>query len=48
MIAGLLKAPSKYSPLSNPGLARTRARLVLSQMQEAGFITEAEERQGGR
>ena len=45
MIAGLLKAPSKYSPLSNPGLARTRARLVLSQMQEAGFITEAEERQ---
>ena len=48
MIAGLLKAPSKYSPLSNPGLARTRARLVLSQMQEAGFITEAEEQQGGR
>ncbi len=45
MIAGLLKAPSKYSPLSNPGLARTRARLVLSQMQEAGFITEAQERQ---
>ncbi len=44
MIAGLLKAPSKYSPLSNPGLARTRARLVLSQMQEAGFITEDEER----
>ena len=47
MIAGLLKAPSKYSPLSNPGLARTRARLVLSQMQDAGFITEAEEQQGG-
>ena len=43
MIAGLLKAPSKYSPLTNPGLARTRARLVLSQMQEAGFITEDEE-----
>lgn len=44
MIAGLLKAPSRYSPLSNPVLARTRARLVLSQMQEAGFITEDEER----
>ncbi len=44
MIAGLLKAPSKYSPLANPGLARTRARLVLSQMQDAGFITEDEER----
>lgn len=44
MIAGLLKAPSRYSPLSNPTLARTRARLVLSQMEEAGFITETEER----
>ena len=44
MIAGLLKAPSKYSPLSNPGIARARARIVLSQMQEAGFITEDEER----
>jgi len=45
MIAGLLKAPSKYSPLTNPVIARARARLVLSQMQEAGFITEDEERQ---
>ncbi|MTD95149.1 PBP1A family penicillin-binding protein [Hyphomicrobium sp. xq] len=45
MIAGLLKAPSKFSPLSNPGLARSRAKLVLSQMQEAGFITEDQERQ---
>lgn len=44
MIAGLLKAPSKYSPLSNPSIARARARLVLSQMQEAGFITEDEQR----
>ena len=44
MIAGLLKAPSKYSPLSNPGSARARARIVLSQMQEAGFISEDDER----
>ncbi len=44
MIAGLLKAPSRYSPLSNPTLARTRARIVLSQMQDAGFISEDEER----
>src|SRR6185312_14483749 len=44
MIAGLLRAPSKFSPLSNPGLARARAKLVLSQMQDAGFITEDEER----
>ncbi|HWK39950.1 MAG TPA: PBP1A family penicillin-binding protein [Hyphomicrobium sp.] len=45
MIAGLLKAPSKYSPLTNPVIARARARLVLSQMQEAGFITEEQEQQ---
>ncbi len=44
MIAGLLKAPSRYSPLSNPKLARTRAKLVLSQMEEAGFINADEER----
>jgi penicillin-binding protein 1A len=44
MIAGLLKAPSRYSPLSNPNLARTRARLVLSQMQDAGFISKDEEK----
>jgi penicillin-binding protein 1A len=44
MIAGLLKAPSRYSPLANPSIARARARLVLSQMHEAGFITEDEER----
>jgi penicillin-binding protein 1A len=42
MIAGLLKAPSRYSPLSNPTLARQRARLVLSQMLDAGFIGEGE------
>ena len=44
MIAGLLKAPSRYSPLSNPRFARSRARLVLSQMVEVGFITEDQER----
>ncbi|WP_072370725.1 PBP1A family penicillin-binding protein [Hyphomicrobium sp. NDB2Meth4] len=45
MIAGLLKAPSRYSPLSNPALARTRARLVLSQMEDVGSITEEQEHQ---
>ncbi len=43
VIAGLLKAPSKYSPLSNPGAARTRARVVLKKMLAAGLVTpEAE------
>lgn len=43
MIAGLLKAPSRYSPLSNPAGAAARGRLVLAQMLDAGFITEDQE-----
>lgn len=43
VIAGLLKAPSKYSPATNPGAARARARVVISKMLEAGFISEAQE-----
>ena len=39
VLAGLLKAPSKFSPLGNPGLARSRARVVLKRMQEVGAIT---------
>ncbi|MEZ5856740.1 MAG: PBP1A family penicillin-binding protein [Hyphomicrobiaceae bacterium] len=39
VIAGLLKAPSKYSPLTNPGYARARARIVLQAMQAAGFLS---------
>ena len=43
VIAGLLKAPSKYSPVTNPGAARTRARVVLKKMLAAGLIhAEAE------
>ncbi len=45
VIAGLLKAPSKYSPASNPGAARARARVVIKKMFEAGFISEAQETQ---
>ena len=45
MIAGLLKAPSKFSPASNPSVARARARGVLSKMAEAGFLTLEEEEQ---
>ena len=39
--AGLLKAPSRYSPSSNARLAdqRARLRLVLNKMVEAGFIS---------
>lgn len=41
VLAGLLKAPSHYSPDRNPSDAGARARLVLEEMLEAGFITRA-------
>jgi penicillin-binding protein 1A len=43
MIAGLPPAPSVYSPLVNPELALQRRRIVLRRMQEAGFITAAQQ-----
>ncbi|HNS44523.1 MAG TPA: PBP1A family penicillin-binding protein [Alphaproteobacteria bacterium] len=42
IIAGLLKAPSKYSPLSNPKAAEKRAKTVLAAMEDAGYITKDE------
>ncbi|MFV0298036.1 MAG: transglycosylase domain-containing protein, partial [Hyphomicrobiaceae bacterium] len=41
VIAGLLKAPTRYSPFNNPGFARARARVVLRAMQDAGFLGQA-------
>ena len=41
LIAGLPKAPSRYSPLVNPELALKRRNLVLLQMQQAGLIEAA-------
>ena len=41
-IAGLLKAPSRYSPLSNPRLAEERANTVLAAMRDAGYLNEDE------
>jgi penicillin-binding protein 1A len=45
LIAGLLKAPSKYSPVANAEFARSRGRIVLAQMRGEGFITADEERE---
>lgn len=39
MLAGLLKAPSKYSPKNNMELAQARADEVLENMAEAGFLS---------
>lgn len=41
-IAGLLKAPSRYSPSSNPSLSAQRTRVVLKAMEEAGYLDKAE------
>jgi penicillin-binding protein 1A len=43
LLAGLLKAPSRYSPVSESERAATRATVVLDEMEESGVIT-AEQR----
>ncbi len=42
LLAGLLKAPSKFSPKTNPLLSEQRTNIVLSAMVDAGFISEEE------
>ena len=40
VIAGLLKAPSRYAPSASPAQAIARGRVVIGRMQDAGFITQ--------
>ncbi len=42
MLAGLFKAPTKFAPHANLPAARARAADVLSNMVEAGFLTEGQ------
>jgi penicillin-binding protein 1A len=42
MLAGLLKAPSRYAPTRHRGRAAARAAVVLDRMAAAGFITQAQ------
>jgi penicillin-binding protein 1A len=42
MMAGLFKAPTKYAPHVNLPAARARANVVLSNMVEAGFLTDGQ------
>ena len=39
MIAGLLKAPSRYNPRNSPKLAAQRTRQVIANMVAAGYLT---------
>ena len=42
LLAGLPKAPSRYSPLSSPEESKKRQVYVVTRMQEEGYITEIE------
>lgn len=42
VLAGLLKAPSRFAPTSNPINAGRRGRLVVEQMVDAGFLNSSE------
>ena len=42
LMAGLPKAPSKYSPFRYPEIARQRQEYVLTRMVEDGYITQAQ------
>ena len=42
LIAGLARAPSRYSPVASPERAKKRRAVVLQDMVEAGYITAQE------
>jgi len=44
IIAGLLRAPSRYSPMHDPAQAMERAKVVLQAMVEEGYVTDAQRR----
>ena len=46
MLAGSVKAPSRYNPDASPDAAMARAGLVLSAMAEQGFIGDAQRAKG--
>lgn len=48
MLAGLLKAPSRYAPTRSVRAASARAQVVLDSMVEAGFLNEEQARAAGR
>jgi penicillin-binding protein 1A len=48
MLAGLVKAPSRYSPLNNFKRAKERQTYVLSRMAELGFISPEQKEAAGR
>lgn len=47
LLAGLPQAPSRYSPIYNPGAAKERQLYVLGRMAEEGYITTEEAKAAG-
>jgi len=45
VIAGLLRAPSRYAPTHDPGASMMRAKTVLEAMVEEGYITERQKKE---
>ena len=41
LLAGLIRAPSRYTPSRDPSLARARQRVVLQRMVHLGYVTPA-------
>ncbi|MSO54032.1 MAG: PBP1A family penicillin-binding protein [Rhodospirillales bacterium] len=48
LLAGLVKAPSRYSPTNDPKLAAARAAQVLASMVDAGYLTFKAAARAGR
>ena len=42
LIAGMPQSPNNYNPFNNPDKAENRKNIVLSLMNQHGYITEAE------
>ncbi len=42
LLIGLLKAPSRFNPASNPSAAGKRTAVVLGAMQDAGYLSKSE------
>ena len=42
MLAGLLKAPSRYAPTANLKRAQDRAAVIIGLMQDQGYLTDAQ------
>ena len=48
LLAGIMKGPSRYSPVASPDRAARRATIVLDEMLQAGFITREQREQAIR